>query len=497
MSFNKTVEDLADDLVTISDDFVGSFEGAFESQDKLTDFLKSRERYWIGIGTGGNAPPAPRDYDVPADLWKDGSAVSKDFDHTKGPLIRNASIKGGPGTGGGFQGFNMPSMPKMPNLSGIGSGLRRAFGAGYDHITTHKRGRGKRDQAELNRAQEYLRKNPNFGRGRSKKDQAELDRAQAYVKKQDAAAITKPTKALIGEKGPELVIPMKKIGEAINSIYKQGSKTMLEATAGFMNSLPSTPSKGKILGEINKLKTKFKLPTLKIKQSKFGIPNPMEWWNKGRNERVKDENNAPWKELIEDDLKQRGQSDESFAAGKKPPLLGRPDQAFNPFRPADKGGPGSGPTPAVRQAFERPVKGMMSLGKGIAGSVGAQVNKFKENIAQPVRSIPTPFDNGRDMFGQRIHLNPPTESAWKKTLAAAASDGVDLPSSVTSAFRDTQDQQQLIENEDDPSVINAAPQGMSPHQQGWGVDIDQGSKANHWMRAVSYTHLTLPTILLV
>ena len=43
MSFNKTVEDLADDLVTISDDFVGSFEGAFESQDKLTDFLKSRE----------------------------------------------------------------------------------------------------------------------------------------------------------------------------------------------------------------------------------------------------------------------------------------------------------------------------------------------------------------------------------------------------------------------------------------------------------------------
>ena len=122
------------------------------------------------------------------------------------------------------------------------------------------------------------------------------------------------------------------------------------------------------------------------------------------------------------------------------------------------------------------------MGKGIAGSVGAQVNKFKENIAQPVRSIPTPFDNGRDMFGQRIHLNPPTESAWKKTLAAAASDGVDLPSSVTSAFRDSQDQQQLIENEDDPSVINAAPQGMSPHQQGWGVDIDQGSKANHWMR---------------
>ena len=493
MASNLLIEDLADQLLETSENFFSSFEPAFDSQDKLTDFLKSRERYWIGIGTGGRSAPGPRDYNVPKDLWKDGSAVSKDFDHTKGPLIRNASIKGGPGTGGGFQGFNMPSMPDLSGIGSVGSGLlnlgRRAFGAGYDHITTHKKGRGKRDQAELNRAQEYLRKNPNFGRGRSKKDQAELDRAQAYVKKQDAAAITKPTKALIGEKGPELVIPMKKIGEAINSIYKQGSKTMLEATAGFMNSLPSAPSKGKILGEINKLKTKFKLPTLKIKQSKFGIPNPMEWWNKGRNERVKDENNAPWKELIEDDLKQRGQSDESFAAGKKPPLLGRPDQAFNPFRSADKGGPGSGPTPAVRQAFERPVKGMMNLAKSAGGAIGnagkslsAKVDSFKSGRPERKRSIPTPFDNGRDMLGQRIHLNPAAESGWKKVMSAAAADGVDLPSSVTSAFRDAEEQQQLIENEDDPNVITPAPQGMSPHQQGWAVDIDQGSKANEWMR---------------
>ena len=43
--------------------------------------------------------------------------------------------------------------------------------------------RGKRDQAELDRAQDYIKKNPNFGRERSKKDQAELDRAQSYIKK--------------------------------------------------------------------------------------------------------------------------------------------------------------------------------------------------------------------------------------------------------------------------------------------------------------------------
>jgi len=46
-----------------------------------------------------------------------------------------------------------------------------------------KKGRGKRDQAELDRAQAYLKKHPNFGRERGKKDQAELDRAQAYLKK--------------------------------------------------------------------------------------------------------------------------------------------------------------------------------------------------------------------------------------------------------------------------------------------------------------------------
>ncbi len=477
MASQLLIEDLADQLMETSENFFGSFEPAFDSQDKLTDFLKSRERYWIGIGTGGRSAPGPRNYNVPDDLWKNTSGVSKDFDHTKGPLIRNASLRGGIQEPAGFQ------MPKMPDLSGIGAGLRRGFMAGFDRMTTYKKGRSKRDQGELNRAREFIRKNPNFGRGRSKKDQAELDRAQAYVKKQDAAAITKPTKALIGEKGPELVIPMKKIGDAINSIYKQGSKTMLEATAGFMNSLPSTPSKGKILGEINKLKTKFKLPTLKIKKSKFGIPNPMEWWNKGRNERVKDEDNASWKELIEDDLKQRGQSDEGFAKGEKPPMLGRIDHAFNPFRPAEKGGPGSGPTPAVRQAFERPVRGMMNLAKSAGGAIGnagkSMSAKFKRDKK---RSIPTPFDNGRDMLGQRIHLNPAAESGWKKVMRAAAADGVDLPSSVTSAFRNAEEQQEMIENEDDPNIITPAPQGMSPHQQGWAVDIDQGSKANEWMR---------------
>ena len=189
------------------------------------------------------------------------------------------------------------------------------------------------------------------------------------------------------------------------------------------------------MGEISKLKAAFGLGSLKLKQSKFGLRAPIAWWNKGRNERVIDENNASWSELLEDDMAQRGQSDASFAAGAKPPLLGRPDQAFNPFRPAEKGGPGSGPTPAVRQAFERPVRGMMNLGKSAAGAIGSLGEKFKAGLDGIRKAIPVPRGNGRDMFGQKIDLNPATGSAWRKAVRAAARDGIDLPGAVTSAFR--------------------------------------------------------------
>jgi len=83
------------------------------------------------------------------------------------------------------------------------------------------------------------------------------------------------------------------------------------------------------------------------------------WWNKGRNTRIPNENQASWRDLFRDDLAQRGQSDAAFQAGQKPNLFGRPDQAFNPFRPASKGGPGSGPTPMVRQVFERPIRWLL------------------------------------------------------------------------------------------------------------------------------------------
>lgn len=102
------------------------------------------------------------------------------------------------------------------------------------------------------------------------------------------------------------------------------------------------------------------------------------WWNYGRNTRIPNENQAKFgspseyfkknpnpKNLFGDDALQRGMSDAAFAAGKAPRGIGRPDQAFNPFRPASKGGPGSAPTPAVRQAFERPVRTVRDALKGL------------------------------------------------------------------------------------------------------------------------------------
>ena len=95
----------------------------------------------------------------------------------------------------------------------------------------------------------------------------------------------------------------------------------------------------------------------------------LNWFNKGKNTRIPNEAQARFGTPLEylkknpnpttlfgDDALQRGMSDVAYAAGKKPSLLGRPDQAFNPFRPASKGGPGSGPTPVTRELIKRPIR---------------------------------------------------------------------------------------------------------------------------------------------
>ena len=449
-----TIKDLSDQLTEMSDKFIASFTESMKVEDDLTAFLRGRQRWYVGTQQD-SAPGAESQTEVPPQQLAEAAAPKK----KKCPKPKNVKSRV----------TSKVDMGKVAKIGGLVIGVGLIVG-GIALALADGPQPGPADVAAL----------PIIAQGVNKI--VPFIRTVAPVLLAKGGYVTKPTRALVGEAGPEIIVPMHKFGETIKDIYKQSAKALLTATAGFLASQPNNSSKGKLLGEISKLKAAFGLGSLKLKQSKFGLRAPIKWWNKGRNERVIDENNASWAELLEDDMAQRGQSDESFAAGEEPPLLGRPDQAFNPFRPAEKGGPGSGPTPAVRQAFERPVRGMMNLGKSAAGAIGNLGEKFKAGLDGIRKAIPVPRGNGRDMFGQKIDLNPATGSAWRKAVRAAARDGIDLPGAVTSAFRTNAEQASLIANEDDPSVITPAPVGMSPHQQGWSIDIADNTPANQWMR---------------
>ena len=452
MASTATIEDLAQQLTEVSNKFVDSFVESMTQEDELNKFLRGRQRWYVG--TKGGAPSTGSMQQPERSESSSQAEPNQPQRKKKCPKPKNTTVK------------SKVDMGKVAKVGGLVIGIGLIVG-GIAIALADGPQPGPADAVGL----------PLIIQGANKI--VPFIRTVAPVLLAKGGYVTKPTKALVGEAGPEIIVPMHKFGETIKDVYKQGSKALLAATAGFLASQPNNPSKGKLMGEVNKLRNAFGLGALKIKQSKFGLRAPIQWWNKGRNERVIDENNASWSELLEDDMAQRGQSDESFAAGEKPPLLGRPDQAFNPFRPAEKGGPGSGPTPAVRQAFERPVRGLMNVGKGAAGAMGGL---FKAGMDKMRKAIPVPRGNGRDLFGQEIELNPSTESGWRKAVAAAARDGIDLPGAVTSAFRSNAEQAELVKNEDDPRIINPAPIGQSPHQQGWSVDIAAESPANQWMQ---------------
>ena len=142
------------------------------------------------------------------------------------------------------------------------------------------------------------------------------------------------------------------------------------------------------------------------------------WWNRGRNVRIPNENTARFGDirqyrsgakidkstLFGDDALQRGQSDAAYAAGESPRGIGRPDQAFNPFRPASKGGPGSGPTPAIRQTFERPVRSVRDNPK--AGIAARSISRTVDESFVPKnnKNISGDIDNAIDIFIKLLYM---------------------------------------------------------------------------------------------
>lgn len=88
------------------------------------------------------------------------------------------------------------------------------------------------------------------------------------------------------------------------------------------------------------------------------------WANQGKNQRIPNEDAADWARLWADDWAQRGKPGDGTKGGWDP------TRGFRPGVPADKGGIGSGPTPAGRQAVTRAVKPGM-------GASGESKNKQK------------------------------------------------------------------------------------------------------------------------
>ena len=141
-----------------------------------------------------------------------------------------------------------------------------------------------------------------------------------------------------------------------------------------------------------------------------------DWWNSGRNERVTGsdgtENSASWSQLFADDRAQVGKSDANFESGKPGNPFGRPDQAFNPFRPADKGGPGSGPTPAVRQTFERPGRNTSQNTSGVVLQNQIDnsmdeffVDKVINKLTDPDVELPALINKLKKVSGKGVNKN--------------------------------------------------------------------------------------------
>ncbi len=110
--------------------------------------------------------------------------------------------------------------------------------------------------------------------------------------------------------------------------------------------------------------------TSSVSNAYNGISN---WWNKGRNARVPNENTARWRGqdgLMADDAKQLTRTNKAFKSGASGVEGWRPWKAFTPKMVK------TGPTPAVRQAFERPVRAMGGMGSVRGGVVTSLINSI-------------------------------------------------------------------------------------------------------------------------
>ena len=343
--------------------------------------------------------------------------------------------------------------------------------------------------------------------------------------------VTSATPALIGEAGPELVIPVAKFGEAIESMYREGASVMIASTIGFLNKLPNSSARAGVMAEANSLASIFGISDVATVEGNFGLTKPLKPFegtggvtaliagapaepkrqnarggggllgmlNMGRKAlrktkigkkvgKVARRSKTVAKGLLKKAGRKIGVKSVAKIGGK---ALGKGLLKKIPFL-----GLGAGLLFAGQRMMAGDFKGAgLEMLSGVAGtvpgigtavSVGLDAALAAKDVGmmgdgKPEPSTPNPNVAGN---GAPIILNPSTMKAWERAVNAAAKDGVNLPMSVTSSFRSAKQQQELIDRAaaGDPNVMTPAPVGLSPHGQGWAIDINYYSKANEWMR---------------
>lgn len=343
--------------------------------------------------------------------------------------------------------------------------------------------------------------------------------------------VTSATPALIGEAGPELVIPVAKFGEAIESMYREGASVMIASTIGFLNKLPNSSARAGVMAEANSLASIFGISDVATVEGNFGLTKPLKPFegtggvtaliagapaepkrqnarggggllgmlNMGRKVlrktkigkkvgKVARRSKTVAKGLLKKAGRKIGVKSVAKIGGK---ALGKGLLKKIPFL-----GLGAGLLFAGQRMMAGDFKGAgLEMLSGVAGtvpgigtavSVGLDAALAAKDVGmmgdgKPEPSTPNPNVAGN---GAPIILNPSTMKAWERAVNAAAKDGVNLPMSVTSSFRSAKQQQELIDRAaaGDPNVMTPAPVGLSPHGQGWAIDINYYSKANEWMR---------------
>lgn len=142
----------------------------------------------------------------------------------------------------------------------------------------------------------------------------------------------------------------------------------------------------------------------------------MNWWNRGRNVRVPNENTAKFgglkqyikknpnpKTLFGDDALQITRGNKAFQSGATGYSGWNPFKAFTPNMVK------TGPTPAIRQAVERPLRSFSSAPKVLKG-IGGGVGSILMDMAFPEPAFNPTLDDARRMgfpMGPQSKAMPP------------------------------------------------------------------------------------------